>query len=267
MRRLRARVRLLGRRRRRAARAIRAAIARLRVLSGRAIRAGILLGAIAGVSLAAGALAATLYGAFGFHPGRDADAWAARAPQFVGAASCAACHPGQARSWTAGLHSTVACESCHGPMAGHPAGQGPTAIPTAIPGLIAPTPDIRTTGAPTATAAAVGPVPLLSLDERSTVGLPESGPTALCLTCHRATVGRPSGFPTVDPAAHFAGPECNLCHDPHSAVAPRPPLILHPLSGMPDCTLCHSPSGMRPLPPTHPTWSGSCLACHRSTQP
>lgn len=257
MRGLRVRIRLLQRRRRRIVRALRATfarlVARIRALSARAIRAGVVLGVIAGLSLAAGALAATLYGQFGYHPGRNADAWASLTPQFVGPASCASCHAAQAARWTAGSHAGVSCESCHGPMAGHP---------EATPSPLEP--------APTWSAEpgeSIAPVPLLSLDERSTVGLPESGPTALCLTCHRAATGRPASFPTVDPTTHYAGPDCIVCHDPHSAVAPQPPQILHPLAGMPNCTLCHSPTGMRPLPPAHPSWTGSCLTCHRSTKP
>jgi len=217
---------------------------RIGIASRRAIRAAIVLGIITGLSLAAGALASTLYGEFGFHPGRNADAWASRAPQFVGAGSCAACHADQAARWAAAAHGRVSCESCHGPLAGHPQATPPLAAP-ASPG------------------ASAAPVPLLALDERSSVGLPESGPTALCLTCHRAVVGRPTGFPTVDPSTHYGGPDCVVCHDPHDAVAARPPTILHPLAGMPECTVCHSPTGMRPLPAAHPTWSGSCLTCHQ----
>ena len=224
-------------------------LARIGLTSRRALRAGIILGVIAGASLAAGALAATFYGQFGYHPGRDADAWASRAPAYVGPGSCATCHASQATAWAAAPHKGVTCESCHGPLAGHPDAT-PVPEPTAAASAV-PTPS----------------VPLLSLEERSSVGLPSSGPSALCLTCHRAAVGRPSGFPTVDAATHYAGPECTVCHDPHAVTAPQPPAILHPLAGMPDCALCHGPTGMRPLPTAHPTWSGSCLTCHRATQP
>lgn len=247
MRRLRIQLRLFARRRRRLARRTAAALASLGRLSRRAIRAGIVLGVIAGASLAAGALASTFYGQFGYHPGRNADAWASRAPAFVGAGSCATCHAKQASAWAAAPHQGVTCESCHGPLAGHP-GATPEPI-EAAPGEATP------------------PVPLLSLAERSSVGLPSSGTIGLCLTCHRAVAGRPAGFPAIDPASHFQGPECVVCHDPHAVVAPTPPAILHPLAGLPECTLCHSPTGMRPLPAAHPTWSGSCLTCHRSTQP
>jgi hypothetical protein len=241
-RRLRVQLHLLDRRRRRLARRIAAAIARLGLASRRALRAGIILGVIGGASLAAGVLASTFYGQFGYHPGRDADAWASRAPAFVGPASCAACHAAEATTWASAAHQGVTCESCHGPLAGHPAAS------------------LEPVGS-------AAPVPLLSLDERSSVGLASSGTVGLCLTCHQAVVGRPSGFPTIDLATHFIGPDCTVCHDPHSAVAPQPPAILHTLDGLPECTVCHSPGGMRPLPAAHPAWSGSCLACHRALRP
>src|SRR5512147_1030739 len=120
MRRLRIQLRLVERRRRRLARRTRAAITRVRLLSRRAIRAGIILGVIAGAGLTAGALAGTFYGQFGYHPGRDADAWASRVPAFVGARSCAACHAEEAKRWASAPHAGVTCESCHGPLAGHP---------------------------------------------------------------------------------------------------------------------------------------------------
>jgi len=226
-------------------------LVRLGLASRRAVRAGIILGVIAGASLTAGALASTLYGQFGYHPGRNADAWASRAPAFVGPASCAACHADQATKWAAAPHQGVTCESCHGPMAGHP-----NATPEPTPVEAPPTP-----------LDSWPPVPLLSVDEHSSVGLSSSGTVALCLTCHEVVVGRRTSFPTIDPMEHFPGPECVACHDPHAVVAQQPPAILHPLAGMPACTVCHSPTGMRPLPSAHPTWSGSCLTCHRSTQP
>jgi hypothetical protein len=225
-----------GRRLLRAARAtIRAALVRLASLSRRALRTAIILGVIGGVSLSVGAFAATMYGQFGYFPGRNADAWASRTPQFVGTGSCAGCHADQAATWAANRHAAISCESCHGPLVGHPDAATP--------------------------ATTFVPVPLIEIDEHSSVGLPESGPTAVCLTCHRATVGRPSGFPTVDPAAHFQA-TCTTCHDPHAVVAPRPPDVLHPLAGLPECTFCHSPTGLRPVTATHPTTTLACFACH-----
>ncbi|HYL39771.1 MAG TPA: hypothetical protein VET90_00520, partial [Candidatus Binatus sp.] len=181
IRRLRVQLRLFARQRRRIARRTTALLALVGILSRRAVRAGIVLGVIAGASLAAGALAATFYGQFGFHPGRNADAWASRAPEFVGAGSCATCHAAQAAAWAAGPHQGVTCESCHGPLAGHPA--------TSPSGSSRPAPS----AAPTGPGQSSAPLPLLSLEERSSVGLPSGGTIGLCLPCHRSIAGRPAG--------------------------------------------------------------------------
>ncbi|MBI3750458.1 MAG: hypothetical protein HY263_02220 [Chloroflexi bacterium] len=232
--------------RRRAARtvaAIRAAVLRTRdrLLAGarRLVRWAVPLAILAVLGLGVGGAVAVTYGQFGAHPGRNATTWAIRPAAFEGTASCAVCHPDQATSWAAARHGGISCESCHGPLAGHPAAN--------------PSPELL---APERSAAPVAATGLLA-------GVDTSAPTALCLTCHEAIVGRPLGFPVIVPSSHFTGPSCVACHDPHAVTAPTPPIIRHPLIGLPECTVCHNPTGMRPLPPAHPTWSGSCLACHR----
>ena len=238
--RTRARIRLLRRRGRRWSTGLARAL-------GRAGRRTILLGGIATFAFGAGAAIAILYGQFGFHPGRNADAWASRQPQFVGATSCSACHADQAAKGATARHAGVTCESCHGPLVGHPlaAPSNPTA---AAPGSPA-------------------PVALISLAEASTPRLSHDAEViGLCLTCHEAVAGRPLGFPSIDPAGHFAGPACVVCHDPHTSAAPHPRQILHPLAGLPECTVCHNPTGLRPMPDGHPTWVGDCRTCHIPVQ-
>jgi hypothetical protein len=245
--RVRARIRLARRMARRLERrfvhAARAAAIRWLRVGRRVAIQSLLLATIAGLSLGAGAVGATLYGQFGYHPGRNADAWAIRPLQFVGPAGCAACHPDEATTVSGSHHAGVSCESCHGPLAGHPANPGSSPAPELL--LISTT---EQAAAPTGTAT------------------PVQATTTLCLTCHLAAVGRPTGFPAIDPATHYSGPDCVVCHDPHAAVAPHPPAVLHPLAGLPDCTVCHSPLGMRPLPADHPSWTGSCFACHHQVQ-
>jgi Cytochrome c554 and c-prime len=185
---------------------------------------------VAGAMFAVGAVAAQLYGAYGFHPQRNASAWAQLAPQFASASGCAGCHAPELASWTVSPHSTVACESCHGPLADHVATVSLTRAPASTPAPIA-------------------------------------NPDGLCITCHQAAVGRPSGFPVVDPAKHYTGATCVACHDPHAPAAQRPPTVLHPLGGLPDCLVCHGPDGMRPLPARHPaTTGGTCFLCHTALQ-
>jgi hypothetical protein len=258
----RVRIRAIGRRGRRlgrsSARALQAALAtarltlaRLATLGRRALRAALVLGAIAAISLAVGALAATAYGHFGYFPGRNADAWASRAPEFVGTASCAGCHAAEAGRWAAAPHSGVSCESCHGPLAGHPGA----------------TPAVTALATPAAPGVSDAGVPLIGIDEGSSIGLPATGSSALCLTCHQAVIGRPGSFPTIDPEVHFAGAPCTACHDAHTTVAPAPPDVLHPLAGLPDCTFCHGSAGLRPVPASHPSWAGDCFTCHRRPAP
>jgi hypothetical protein len=96
---------------------------------------------------------------------------------------------------------------------------------------------------------------------RATVlGKPASG---ICVACHAATAGRPAAFPQIDPAAHFSGGQCLRCHDPHSIVAVRPPVVLHPLVDLPECTTCHAPDGLKAIPAGHELVEDAvCLACH-----
>ena len=232
----RARIRLLRRRGRRWSSGVAGAL-------GRASRRTVLLGAIAVFAFGAGATIAILYGQFGFQPGRNADAWASRQPQFVGATSCAACHADKAATWAAAAHAGVTCESCHGPLVGHPS------------------------AGPSNQAASPAPLAVISLPGSSTPRLSRDAQViGLCLTCHEAVAGRPLGFPAIDPASHFSGPACVVCHDPHTAAAPHPPQILHPLAGLPECTVCHNPTGLRPLPDGHPAWVGDCRTCHTPVQ-
>jgi hypothetical protein len=242
----RARIRLLRRRTRRAGRAVRLFGGRVAATGRWAARHAIVLGVIAVLAFGAGATVAVLYGQFGFHPGRNADAWASRQPQFATATGCGACHADQATRWATAAHVGVTCESCHGPLVGHPAATLPDG---------------------TTTPSSPAPVALISLAEATAPRLGDgAAATTLCLTCHQAIVGRPLSFPAIDPARHFSGPACIVCHDPHTAAAPHPPQILHSLTGLPECTVCHSPSGLRPLPDGHPVWVGDCRACHTPVQ-
>jgi hypothetical protein len=89
-------------------------------------------------------------------------------------------------------------------------------------------------------------------------------PTAvICITCHQVTAGRPAGFPQVDLSAHYAGGLCLRCHDPHSVVAVRPPVVTHPLTNLPVCTTCHAPDGLKKVPSGHEAVADTvCLSCH-----
>jgi hypothetical protein len=84
-----------------------------------------------------------------------------------------------------------------------------------------------------------------------------------CITCHADASGRPASFPQVDPGRHYRGGDCLRCHDPHSIVAVRPPVVSHPLEKLPECIACHAPDGLKEIPSGHePSTDPICLSCH-----
>jgi hypothetical protein len=88
-------------------------------------------------------------------------------------------------------------------------------------------------------------------------------PSSICARCHTATTGRPAAFPQVDLATHYVGGPCLRCHDPHSVVAQRPPIVTHPLTDLPECTTCHAPDGLKKIPSGHQVVGDKvCLSCH-----
>jgi hypothetical protein len=86
---------------------------------------------------------------------------------------------------------------------------------------------------------------------------------ALCATCHAATIGRPTSIRQIVPADHYVA-ACLECHDPHTAISRRPPVVVHPLDHLPACITCHGPDGFKARNQRHPVVSGDepCLACH-----
>jgi hypothetical protein len=102
-------------------------------------------------------------------------------------------------------------------------------------------------------------------DESAAKAIEVETPTSLiCATCHAQTAGRPAPISQVDPATHYSGDRCMRCHDPHSIVAVRPPVVSHPLANLPECTTCHAPDGLRKIPTGHEIVRDEiCLSCHR----
>lgn len=92
------------------------------------------------------------------------------------------------------------------------------------------------------------------------VGKPSSD---ICNACHTAVAGRPADFPQIDRSKHYSGGQCLRCHDPHSIVAVRPPVVSHPRANLPACTTCHAPDGLKKIPEGHePVADAVCLTCH-----
>ena len=185
------------------------------------------MGAVAvSVAVFAGvAMAWTPYVTYDLDRASNARTWANLEPAIAGSTTCMTCHEHQATAVAAAVHATVACESCHGALAGH-------AAEAAAPGAL-----VATLEAPT---------------------------DATCTRCHVDATGRPAGFATIDPWQHYK-PACLECHDPHTAAAVRPPVVLHPLAKLPPCITCHGPEGFKARNIYHPdqgTDDVSCLECH-----
>lgn len=155
----------------------------------------------------------------------DARAWAALQPNYGSAAICAECHQREHDRLTSATHAGIGCESCHGPLLEHS---------LASPGTAAAAVEIET---------------------------PNDG---VCLRCHASTEGRPITFRQVVPSEHYVS-TCLQCHDPHTGISNRPPIVEHPLDNLPPCLVCHGPDGFKTMNIRHPEVTGSdkpCLACH-----
>ena len=176
------------------------------------------------VFLVGAAMAWSPYLQTDLHPDTNPRAWAALAPSFGGQALCATCHEVESTRLASAQHSGIGCESCHGALLDH--------------ALSSPE------------AQAVAAVPVIPSD-------------TVCKTCHVSAIGRPAGFNQITLTDHYV-PLCLQCHDPHTAVANRPPVVLHPLDNLPACVTCHGPDGFKARSQRHPDVSDDerCLDCH-----
>jgi hypothetical protein len=194
-------------------------------------------GFLAAVAIVAGAAALSIalfvgaamawnpYVDYSLHRDVDARSWAALEPAFAEAGLCAACHEPETSRLTSARHAGIGCESCHGPLLGHSLAS----------------PDVA--------------------GDFVTVAVPTDG---VCVRCHVQAVGRPADFRQIVPTEHYV-PVCTQCHDPHTGIARRPPVVLHPLDGLPPCLTCHGPEGFKSRNQRHPVVVGDdkpCLDCH-----
>lgn len=87
-----------------------------------AVAIAIVLLGVLGVGIAVGgAIFSSVYAEYGFHPEQNAQSWAALTPVYSTSATCQRCHAAEQAKWQAAKHASVACESCHGPLADHAA--------------------------------------------------------------------------------------------------------------------------------------------------
>lgn len=201
---------------------------RPRTRRGRIVAAVSVLGgaALIAVALFAGAVMAwDPYLDFALHPDSNAKQWAALKMNFADSSVCLQCHVTETSRLGSHAHASIGCQSCHGPLLAHVEA-----------GENASKADVRIT-TPT--------------DE-------------VCVRCHAAAEGRPADFKTIVPANHYVG-QCLQCHDPHTALAERPPVVSHPLENLPPCLTCHGPDGFKARNQRHPAGTltdQECLQCH-----
>ena len=69
----------------------------------------------------------SLTDSYGFHPKRNALAWASLMPRYADSPVCEGCHGGEYASTSSGAHRSIACESCHGPQTAHATEDAPAA--------------------------------------------------------------------------------------------------------------------------------------------
>lgn len=144
---------------------------------------------------------------------------------FASSSTCARCHEPQAGRLASKSHAGIGCQSCHGALLEH-------------------------------TVESAGP-------DATTVKI--AVPTdVVCVRCHVQATGRPAGLRGIVPAEHYVS-DCLACHDPHTAIANRPPVVEHPLDKLPPCLTCHGPEGFKSRNVRHPagtTDDKPCLDCH-----
>jgi hypothetical protein len=151
--------------------------------------------------------------------------WAALDLSFTDSGVCQECHETEHARLVSATHAGIGCQSCHGALLEH-AEAGENA--DAVPVAIA-----------------------VPTDE-------------VCVRCHTAAQGRPAAFRQIVPSEHYVS-SCLECHDPHTGIANRPPVVLHPLEDLPPCLTCHGPEGFKTRNQRHPVGSeddNKCLECH-----
>jgi hypothetical protein len=167
----------------------------------------------------------SLYAEYGFHPAANASVWRALTPAYGDVSLCISCHLAEYRKLTSATHAGIGCESCHGPLWAHALASPGTA------------------------------------EAKVKVAVPTQ---EVCTKCHVAAVGRPASFRQIVLANHYIS-ACLACHDPHTGISRRPPVVQHALDRLPPCVTCHGPDGFKARNQRHPVVSNDdrvCLACH-----
>jgi hypothetical protein len=102
--------------------------------TGHLIRPAVVLLAGLGLFLAVRtALIPKAFGRYGHYSPAALDAIRQRPLVYAGQEACVLCHLGEGQERATGKHAHVACEACHGPLAGHAHADDPSAREPALP--------------------------------------------------------------------------------------------------------------------------------------
>jgi hypothetical protein len=201
---------------------------RPRTRRGTILATGTILGgavALSAVLFVGAAVAWSPYLDFSLNRDSDARRAADYELTYASSSTCATCHAPQAAKLASKTHAGIGCQSCHGALLEH-------TLESENPGA--------------ATVKIVVPT-----DE-------------VCVRCHVQATGRPAGLRGIIPTEHYTS-TCLACHDPHTAIANRPPVVEHPLDKLPPCLTCHGPEGFKARNQRHPAGTSDdkpCLDCH-----
>lgn len=125
------------------------------------------------------------WGEYGSYRGANVEEHRSRPVLHGGDRSCEPCHSEQYEIHLEGVHHSLRCEMCHGPVARHV--------------------DLD--------------------EGEVVAEMPVKRSRELCENCHRFLSARPSTFPQIDPREHItdnggelSADACFDCHDPHSPI-------------------------------------------------
>jgi len=155
---------------------------------------------------------------------------------FAGAAACHECHEEEAAKKATGYHKGLACETCHGPSAGH--AEDPMSVKPFAPRdrKFCPVCHAYDTARPTG-------FPQINPDSHN--------PLKPCITCHNPH----------DPVPPATPKDCSACH---AQIARTKALSAHALL---ECTTCHTApeqhwTAPRSALPSKPQTREFCGQCH-----
>jgi DnaJ-class molecular chaperone len=161
---------------------------------------------------------------------------AAKPVAFAGAAACRECHEEEDAKKAAGYHKGLACETCHGPSAGH--AEDPMSVKPFAPRdrKFCPVCHAYDTARPTG-------FPQINPDSHN--------PLKPCITCHNPH----------DPVPPATPKDCSACH---AQIARTKALSAHALL---ECTTCHTApeqhwTAPRSALPSKPQTREFCGQCH-----